>query len=334
MAKAKKPTGDNEGGAGADDMEDGTLAAKVMGAFLGSRLTKARDAFLASMRAIVGDVSGLDKSEAIGKSVDQLIEHMADHTGDVVKALAEGNSADTDSEDPMNIAAIKKALGLADTATDAEVLAAVTKLAGEETRAKDAEIAKLQGDLAVAKLSPIEREHYDKLKGEPQATFLKASGDERKAIMLATAPPALPAEVTKALAELEVVKKQNAELVKAAALTEFTKKAVAAGLPASEGETLMKAYGGGGNEAVDKLLGFLKAATAAAKEAGLFKEFGASGGNGPLTALDELNAKATELRKTNPALSQDQAFAKVFSDPANAELARRERADNRPRIVS
>ena len=334
MAKTRRTNNDTSGGPGSDDMEDGTdnAAVKALGAFFSERLIKARAAFTKSMRAIVG--GDTDKGDLIDKSVDQLIDHVAGVSEDVVKALAEGDSVD-DSEDTMNLAAMKKVLGLADSATEADVIAAVTKLAGEETRKKDDEIARLARDLAVAKLSPIEREHYDKLKGDDQAAFLKASSDDRKAIMLKTAPPPLPAEVTKALADLEMLKAENAKLVKAAALVEFTKKAVAAGLPESEGETLMKAYAGGGGEAVDKLLGFLKAATAAAKESGLFKEFGATGrGDGPMTAYEELMAKAVELRKANPALNADQAFAKVFNDPANAELAKRERMENRPRVVA
>jgi hypothetical protein len=38
-------------------------------------------------------------------------------------------------------------------------------------------------------------------------------------------------------------------------------------------------------------------------------------------ALDDLTVKADEYRKAHPELSQAQAFAKVFTDPANIELA-------------
>jgi hypothetical protein len=46
------------------------------------------------------------------------------------------------------------------------------------------------------------------------------------------------------------------------------------------------------------------------------------------SAYGELQAKAAELRKVRPELSEAQAFAKVFSDPANSELARRERRES------
>jgi hypothetical protein len=38
-------------------------------------------------------------------------------------------------------------------------------------------------------------------------------------------------------------------------------------------------------------------------------------------AYDELTVKAAELRKTQPSLTEAQAFAKVFTNPANAKLA-------------
>ena len=49
------------------------------------------------------------------------------------------------------------------------------------------------------------------------------------------------------------------------------------------------------------------------------------------SALDELNELAAEERRRNPKLSKAQSFTKVFTDPANARLAQRERAQNRPR---
>jgi hypothetical protein len=43
-------------------------------------------------------------------------------------------------------------------------------------------------------------------------------------------------------------------------------------------------------------------------------------------AMGKLNAKADELRKVMPNLTREQAFAKVYGDPANRELATAERA--------
>ena len=52
--------------------------------------------------------------------------------------------------------------------------------------------------------------------------------------------------------------------------------------------------------------------------------------NDPTDALEQLQALAERLRASMPALSKAQAFAKVYSDPANAALALRERSQNRP----
>jgi Arc/MetJ-type ribon-helix-helix transcriptional regulator len=49
------------------------------------------------------------------------------------------------------------------------------------------------------------------------------------------------------------------------------------------------------------------------------------------SAYAELQAKAAELRKTRPELSESQAFAAVYSDRSNIELAKRERVESAPR---
>jgi hypothetical protein len=48
------------------------------------------------------------------------------------------------------------------------------------------------------------------------------------------------------------------------------------------------------------------------------------------SAYDQLVEKAERWRKFDPDLSFDQAFSKVFTDPANVELAQQERRENRP----
>jgi hypothetical protein len=45
-------------------------------------------------------------------------------------------------------------------------------------------------------------------------------------------------------------------------------------------------------------------------------------------ALDEITEKARKLRKSMPHLSEAQCFAKAYEDPANRELAKRERRQN------
>ena len=48
------------------------------------------------------------------------------------------------------------------------------------------------------------------------------------------------------------------------------------------------------------------------------------------TAYDQLMIKASEARRADPSLSQAQAFKKVYEDPSNIEIAKRERLENRP----
>jgi hypothetical protein len=50
----------------------------------------------------------------------------------------------------------------------------------------------------------------------------------------------------------------------------------------------------------------------------------------PKSALDEVQALVDQQRAANPALSESQAWQRVYEHPDNAALAARERAENRP----
>ena len=50
-------------------------------------------------------------------------------------------------------------------------------------------------------------------------------------------------------------------------------------------------------------------------------------------AMAILEGKAEALRKVNPSLTREQAFSRVYKDPANAEIAKIERAANEARFV-
>jgi hypothetical protein len=51
--------------------------------------------------------------------------------------------------------------------------------------------------------------------------------------------------------------------------------------------------------------------------------------NSEATAYDDLMVKAEEYRNSHPELSISQCFAKIYTDRANVELAKRERAEAR-----
>ena len=142
------------------------------------------------------------------------------------------------------------------------------------------------------------------------------------------------AAVAKALAsnpEVVALRKRAADLEAVNALVTFTKQAADLGIGDAHGVTLQKAYAGD-KASIDTLAGLLKAANMQAKEAGIFKEFGSGSGNLDVgsSAHDQMLAKAAELRKADPKLTEAQAYAKAYSDPANVALAKRERAENRP----
>ena len=345
VANAALADGKDEGAAirianAAVGKSDDDPAAKVMGLFLGERLAKARDALLASVKSILGDYKA-DKDELVDKTVDQFVDHVADLSADSIKAMSGGDPDDPPSEDEMNVAAMKKVLGLADSATEQDVIAAVTKLAAAETHAKDDEIAKLKKEgaekdaalaLAKAGFSNEEQAFYNNLTDAgAKDAFLKGDKADRMVQMQKREPELL--ELAKAVQKNKEYEKRIAHLEEQTALEKFKKEAIDIGLPEAEAPTLMK-LAKTDPAAYERMKGFTKSAIAAAKEGGLFKEFGATGRTEPMTAYEELTAKAKDLQKAEPKLSFSQAFNKVYTNPDNAELAKKERLENRGRMTT
>jgi hypothetical protein len=182
-------------------------------------------------------------------------------------------------------------------------------------------------------MSDEEKSYHDGLKDDDaKKKFRSLSRAERAERMKKRDD--LPEDVRKKLDEHDELKKRLAALEDGKALEGFKKQAIEAGLPEADGETLQKAYRGD-KSAVDKIVDVVKALTAQVKAAGLFKEVGdRRTGGAVITAYDELVGKADELRKTETSLTKEQAFAKVYADPANAELVRRERGENRPQVAA
>lgn len=262
----------------------------------------------ASIKSIVDDPAATDK----GALIDETIKQFSDHVeGEIEKTLSGGQPV-ISAEDEMSVA-LKKALGLSETATEAEMIAAV--------------------EISKAGMSDVEKTYHDALKTPDEQRAFRALSKADRAVKMAPAAPTVAPEVQKALDENADLKKRLAVLEDERALAKFVIEAVDLGIPASKAEILMKADRGD-KEAVGELKQLLKAAYAAAEAGAVFKEFGGSGrgvdANDPNAAIW---AKADELRKTQPELSREQAFAKVYADPANKELAKRERRENRPRAA-
>jgi hypothetical protein len=303
-------------------------------------IDKALEGLAESVGTIVTEAS---TPEELSTSLSKTFEQFGDH---LKSTLTAGPAVIPKEDQIMDLSILKKALGLAETATEADVSAAVAKsVAATATLAAD--VKKMSDELMIAKaeFTPAELDFYkasdydeqendgdNKLtadKKKAKKAFREASHSERSMIMKA-AEPALPAHIQQIIDDNAKMAKRLAELEAGGSLVALTKQATDAGLPESEAATIQKALGGD-KEAVEKLLGFIKTAQAAAKAGGVFKEFGSSTGTGVVsTAYDELAELAKALQKSDPKMTFPTAFAKVYEDPANIEIVKRERGENRP----
>jgi hypothetical protein len=231
----------------------------------------------------------------------------------------------------MDINVLKKALGLADTATEADVTAAIAKQQKDTKDAAEA-IAKINHDLEIAKaaMDSTELAHHDKLGTEEAKKVFRALSKADRKVAIEKAAPPVPEYVQAILDQNAAMKKQLDALNGSQELITLQKKATDHGLTEADAEAIQKAYRGD-SASVDKLLGIIKADRIALKKGGVFSEMGTTqGGDQPDDAYGALMAKAAELRKTKPDLTEAQAFEKVYADPANAELVKKERLKNRP----
>ena len=178
---------------------------------------------------------------------------------------------------------------------------------------------------ALKKMSPKHRQYFDNadFDDDEASKFLRMKPEDRDAHIAENPDPhesASPA-IKKALADAVVMKAEFAKMQEEREVAKFEKRAVAIGLPEVAGETLRKAYAGDAT-AIAKLEQTIKGLTAQVEQGALFKEFGSTGAKAA-TAKAEVLAKADELRKANPKMSEASAFTKVYTDPTNAELKKR-----------
>lgn len=225
--------------------------------------------------------------------------------------------------------------------TKEELEAAIKKAAEDAVKTATADISKAlsetQRELKIAKMSPAHKAHYDTLKSEDAKKAFEDMKDEdkdeecAKVAKAAQADPAI-AELAKSLSATQA---ENADLKKRLdtvdlekAQADFKKRAADLGATADgDGELMRKAYNGD-KTAQDAWTARLTEITAALRKqadaGGLFTTFGstqpgAANGN----AYSSLMAKAEELQKSDPKLTKEQAFTKVYTDPANVDLKKR-----------
>jgi hypothetical protein len=229
--------------------------------------------------------------------------------------------------------------------TDAEIQALVAKAAGEAVaqalvavqKANADELAKRDAEIVLLKMSDTEKAYMAGCKDDSaKKAFAGMSPEDRAAHMkknpLKKADDVDP-ELAKRDVEIEKAHETIADLKKRLDAADhkenvqaFAKRAKDLGLQESDGEIMRKAYSGDvqAQATLDgKIAELTKSLDAAHKAGAIFTEFGSRIAKGGTSALDQLNAKAEEVRKAAPLttpITKEQAFTKVYSDPANKEL--------------
>lgn len=279
----------------------------------------------------------ISRAKALGSS-DLIPDSWATKAGDGA------NPGEGDTMSPE----MKKALGLPDTATDAQVTAAVIKLAGEEGRVSAMALAKAEGerDRAVRKASMSDKEkaHTADMSDDDADDFMKKPKDARDAMMakalegdetLTSNGVSIrksqvgPGAFAFMKAQAEALTQSQALITKAneERATEFYKSRVATEFAHVAGTVddrvaLLKSIDSMPEAARPGQLSILKAAEATAKLA--FTTFGKSSGvvdsageDPKAAALAKLDTSAKEVAK-----AKNISFAKAYQEvlEANPEL--------------
>lgn len=288
---------------------DGQPTAKFVA--LTKALAHANGALAESVKSIVDDDSVADKDAAIDETIKQFSEHVED---ELEKSLSGDDPGDLSHEEIMSNA-ITKALGLADTASEAVILAELAK------RDAEAEILK-------ASMTDDEKSHHDSLKTDDDKKAFRGMGRDQRKAKMAKRDDDLPEHVKKALADAEDTRKRLATLEAKDELVTFQKRAVEIGLTEVQGELLQKAHKGD-KDALQKLENCIKGLNEQIATGKLFTEFGTSQGGNADDPYAEITAKAEALKKAEPKLTIEKAKARVIEDPANAELIKRYNTEQR-----
>lgn len=239
--------------------------------------------------------------------------------------------------------------------TKEEIDALVSKSVGEAvataTKPLTETIAKLQRETVVLKMSDTHKAFMSQCDEATQKSFADMTDEQRDAFMAKNpikkaADPVQHSEVadlTKRLGDQSAtiisLQKRLDDQDAIAKRADFSKRAAALGAKnEGDGDLMMKAYSGDADAAVKwdaRLVEVNKALAAQVREGALFGEFGtAKSETGGTSAYQTLLAKAEEVRKADGKLTQSQAFAKVYEDPANAELVARNKREELTRSAS
>lgn len=271
-----------------------------------------------------------------------------------------GNGKGADAADAANVdkgatmsEAITKALGLASTATEAEITKAIAdaakKLSDAEALAKSNEaILKMSGKHqdfmnGGGKMPKGGKDAFTAMSADERDAHIKDCGGDDESVekMLKTGDAFKAANGTIVLKSkvgadvFAVLKSQNDDIAKQAAelakrdeadaVSTFAKRATDLGFGADFGPTMRKAYSGDATaqaEVEKKIAGLNKQI----EEGALFQSFGKSSPKAG-SAEAEFMAKVDEFKKANPTLSHAQAYTRVLKARDNADIVKRLRTE-------
>ncbi len=253
----------------------------------------ALEALNASIASIIEDDEIVEKAYAVNESIEQFNEYMQQETADM-----------TPEE--------------------------IKKMVDDAVKVASAEFVKDSG-------SKPSLDNDDDKDDKPPAKKAKAAveGDDKPDDSVAKRDDEIEKRFVSLAKENDELRKQVNEMVNARREQEFRKRAVETGLKEEDGEVMRKAFDGdveAQGAFTKRISESMSALKAQAKTSVIFGEFGKAGGS-PTSAYAEIEGKAAELRKADPKLTQAQAFAKAYTDPANRELIERDKAEQANKLV-
>jgi hypothetical protein len=295
-----------------------------VGKSISGHISTAATALLKSAWSIFQDKTVVDKAAALKETFEQFEDHLQDVIPPAIEAEALKRAKESDIMTEEEKKAKEKA----------EKEKAEMDKAKEDCAKALAALDIAKREIAVLKLSQKHKDFMDAsdMDDGEKAKFLAKTPEERDEHMSKNPiEKRLPAAVQKQLDAAAADRVILKALQEKDEIATFAKRAVGLGLPEAAGAVLRKAYSGDA-EGIKKLEEMLKGLSEQVRTGKVFEEFGKSGaGAAGVTAYDELLAKAAEYRESQTKLgkkcSEAQAFAKVYVDPANADLKKRHDAD-------
>lgn len=332
---------------------DSALASKEVTQEFQTQFWEATDTLRESICSILCD-AGVDHDKLVAETLSQFSDHIQGIVPEEMeKALAAGFAAEAGAarieQGNTMFEELKKKLGLPATATEAEVMKAVDdkekadKKAGGEGKiekmsdahsnfmgAKGAKMPEGGKDafqaMSVAERDkhisahPVEKagddenveksiEKGEAFKTEGGVVIFKRDYNSPAAYDLAKSQATETADLKKRLAKRD---EENE-------IASFAKRATDLGFADTFGETMRKAFKGGDADAIGKIEAEFKALREQVRVGKLFEEQGGGGTAVLSKGFDQIKAKADELKKADPKLTDEQAFAKAYEDPANKE---------------